>query len=202
MDDKTLKTLGYVIRSIWFIAKIAIVCVVVTALMIVGYIMARDFANVYIITTDGMKLRAGVILGTEDSSDLYKFFSSTYVTNDSEITDSRYNGYLIRDFEYNLKIKSLWCNPWDKSAEVVIEESIPEIDGEKPAASEGGEPELPPEWQRRRFKLTFTNQEDRWLINDISVMEYMEPEPTPTDEPEISPTPEGMTPTPTATSEG
>ena len=201
MDDKSLKTLGYVLRSVWYVAKIAIAVVVVLALMIVGYIMARDFANVYIITTDGMKLRAGVIMGTEDSSDLYKFFSGTFVTNDEELTSLKYDEYLIRDFEYSLKVKSLWCNPWAKTAEVTVIESIPEIDGEKPALNEDEEPVPPPEWQRRRFKLTFINQDDRWLINDIYVMEYLEPEPTPTDEPEITATPEGMTPTP-APSEG
>ena len=196
MDDKELKTLGYIIRSVWFVAKIVIAAVLVVALMIVGYIMARDFANVYIITTDGMKLRAGVIMGTEDSSDLYKFFSGTFVTNDSELSGTKYDEYLIRDFEYNLKVKSLWCKPWEKTAEVTVIESIPEIDGEKPAVTEGEEPVPPPEWPRRLFKLTFINQDDRWLINDIHVMEYLEPEPTPTDEPEITATPVGMTPSP------
>ncbi len=197
MNDKTLKTAGYIIRSIWFLAKIVIVCVIVIALMIVGYIMARDIANVYIITTDGMKLRAGVVLGLEDSSDLYKFFSGSFVTNDTELNSSKYDDYLIRDFDYNLKIKSLWCNPWNKTAEVVVVEAIPSIDGEKTLKGEDEEATPVPEWSRKRFKISFINQDDRWLINEINIMEYLEPEPTPTDEPEITPTPEGMTPTPT-----
>ena len=177
-------------------AKIVLAAVVIAALMIVGYIMGRDIANVYIITTDGMKLRAGVVLELEDSSDLYKFFSSSFISGDAELNSSKYDEYLIRDFDYNLKIKSLWCNPWAKTAEVIVVESIPDIDGEKPAVNEDDEPSPPPEWPRREFKLTFINQEDKWLINELYVREYLEPEPTPTDEPEISPTPEGMTPTP------
>jgi len=196
MEDKTLKTAGYIIRSIWFVAKIVIITFVVAALMIVGYIMARDIANVYIITTDGMKLRAGVALGVEDSSDLYKFFSGAFVTNDSELSNSKYDGYLIRDFDYNIQLKSLWCNPWKKTAEVTIIESMPDIDGEKPTVTEDEKPEAPPAWPRREFKLIFINQDDRWLINEILIKEYLEPESTPTDEPELSPTPEGMTPTP------
>ena len=179
MNDKTLKTLGLIIRSIWFVAKIAIICVIVSALMIVGYIMARDIANVYIITTDGMKLRAGVVLGLEDSSDLYKFFSGSLVTSDVELNSSKYDDYLMRDYDYNLKIKSLWCNPWGKTAEVVVVESIPEIDGEKPATTENEEIIAPPEWPRRMFKINFINQDDRWLINEITIMEYLDPEPTP-----------------------
>ena len=196
MNDKILKTLGYIVRSIWFVAKIAIVGVVVVALMIAGYILARDMANVYIITTDGMNLRAGVILGTHDSSDLYKFFSGPQVTGDSELNNTKYDEYLIRDYEYKLTIKSLWCNPWEKTAEVVLIESIPDIDGEKPATNEDEKPTPPPPWSRRMLKLVFENIDDKWLINTITVTEHLDPEPTPTDEPEITPTPEGMTPTP------
>lgn len=196
MDDKTLKIVGYVARSVWFIVKITLVCVIVISLMAVGYIVARDCANVYIITTDGMKVRAGVVLGTQDSSELYKYFSGTLVTGDGELNNSRYDEYLIRGFEYKLKIKSLWCNPWDKTAEVVVVESIPDIDGEKPANNEDEKPKPPPTWARREFKLSFVNTEDKWLINTITVREYLEPEPTPTDEPEVTPTPEGMTATP------
>ena len=150
----------------------------------------------YIITTDGMKLRAGVAMGLEDSSDLYKYFSGSFVTADTELTNGKYDGYLIRDFDYKLKVKSLWCNPWEKTANVVIVESIPVIDGEKTLVAEGETPDPPPEWPRRELKLSFVNQDDRWLVNEISIREYLAPEPTPTDEPEISPTPEGMTPTP------
>lgn len=196
MDEKTLKIVGYIFRSIWFVAKIALVCIVVAVLMIVGYIMTRDIANVYIITTDGMKLRAGVVLGTQDSSELYKYFSSTHITGDSELNNSKYDDYLIRDYEYKLKIKSLWCKPWEGTAEVVIIESIPNIDGVKPATNEDEKPIPPPPWPRREFKLTFINSEEKWLINEIIIREYLEPEPTPTDEPEITPTPEGMTATP------
>ena len=196
MNEKTFETVGYIVRSVWFIARIILACIFTAAFMIVGYVMAKDMANVYIITTDGMDLRAGVILKTEDSSDLYKYFTGAFVASDIELTNSRYDEYLIRDYKYNLRIKSLWCNPWEGTADVIVIESIPEIDGEKPAINEDDEATPPPEWPRREFKLSFIFSEDRWLINDITVLEHLEPEPTPTDEPEITPTPEGMTPTP------
>ncbi len=196
MNDKAYKIAGYIFRSLGFLAKKAVAVVLVISLMVVGYIIARDYANVYIITTDGMMMRAGVILGTEDSSQLFKFFSGTFVTSDDEFNNSRYNDYLIRDFEYNLKIKSLWCNPWNGTADVEVIESIPDIDGEKPTQNEDEKAVKPPDWQRRRFKLTFINTEGKWLINSITVIEHLEPEPAPTDEAEVTPTPQGMTPTP------
>lgn len=197
MNEKTLKIAGYIVRSIWFITRIILACVIVVSLMIVGYTIAKDAANVYIITTDGMKVRAGVVLINQDSSELYKYFSGSFVTNDEELNNSRYEDFVIRDFEYKLKVKSLWCNPWNGTADVMVVESIPDIDGEKPATpGENEKPLPPPEWPRREFKLTFINTEDKWLIDSITILEHLEPEPTPTDEPEISPTPEGMTPTP------
>ncbi|MCK5130501.1 MAG: hypothetical protein KAQ68_11650 [Clostridiales bacterium] len=197
MNEKTYKILGYVARSVWFITRIVVACVVIVALMIVGYVIARDSANVYIIATEGMDLRAGVILKTEkDSSDLYKYFSGTFVTNDTEQKSSRYDEYFIRDYEYNLIIKSLWCNPWEGTADVVVIESIPVIDGEKPARNEEDKAESPPEWPRREFRISLIYENDKWLIHEITILEHLEPASTPTDEPEISPTPEGMTPTP------
>jgi hypothetical protein len=196
MNEKTLKIAGYIARSIWFITKIILVCVIVISLMVVGYTVARDSANVYIITTDGMKVRAGVVLGTQDSTELYKYFTGTFVTSDDELNNSRYEEFLIRDFKYKLKIKSLWCNPWNGTADVVVIESIPDIDGEKPASAENEKPLPPPAWPRREFKLSFINLDDKWVIDSMTILDHLEPEPTPTDEPEISPTPEGMTPTP------
>ena len=38
MNEKNLKTLGFVLRSIWYILKIAIAGLVVVSLMIVGFI--------------------------------------------------------------------------------------------------------------------------------------------------------------------
>lgn len=199
MNDKTLKTVGYILRGIWFFLKITIVIIAVISLMAAGYIVARDIANVYIITTDGMKLRAGVALGTEDSGDLYKFFSGTFVGNDTELTNGKYDGYVIRDFEYNLKLKSLWCNPWRKTAEVTIIETVKSINGVSNNTQEGDKAVEIPEWPRRELKISFINLEEKWLINDIVVREYLEPESTPTDEPEIISTPEGMTLTPSST---
>ncbi len=196
MNDKTLKTVGYILRGIWFFLKITIIIIAVISLMAAGYIVSRDIANVYIITTDGMKLRAGVALGTEDSGDLYKFFSGTFVANDAELSNGKYDNYVIRDFEYKIKLKSLWCNPWRKTAEVTFVENVKNISGVSSNTQEGDEEVEIPEWPRRELKISFINIEDKWLINDIVVREYLEPEPTPTDEPEISSFAEGMTPTP------
>jgi hypothetical protein len=196
MNEKTLKIVGYIARSIWFIVKIMLVCVVVISLMVVGYTIARDSANVYIIATDGMKVRAGVVIADEDSAQLYKYFTGTFVADDAELNNSRYEDYLIRDFEYKIKVKSLWCNPWDGTAEIVVDEAIPDIDGEKPASNDNEKPLPPPEWPRREFKLSLVNTDDKWLIDSITILDHLDPEPTPTDEPEISPTPEGMTPSP------
>jgi hypothetical protein len=196
MDDKTLKIAGHILRGIWFFAKIAIAILVVISLMAVGYIVARDVANVYIITTDGMKLRAGVALGTQDSSDLYKFFSGTSVADDDELKNGKYDEFVIRDFEYKLKVKSLWCNPWRKTAEVIVVESVVNIEGKSSSTAEEEEEVVIPEWPRREFKLSFINLDDKWLINEITVREYLDPEPTPTDEPEISTANEGVTPAP------
>ena len=194
-------TLLYVLRLLWFILRTVLIVVLVISLAFVVFVMARDTANAYIITTEGLEARAEVILQQSDSSELYKYFTNNFITNDGEITNNNYLDFTIKNYDYELKIESLWCRPWKKTCQFTVVETIPNIVGEKQTESEGENAKsiAPPAWPRRRYRVTCVQQEDAWLIDQIEVVESLPPKATPTKEPEITPTPEGMTPTPAPT---
>ena len=192
-----LNTLLHILRLLWFILKVTVVIVLVISLAIFAFFIARDSANVYVIITDGMKERADVLLQQEEFDELYKYYSQSYINHDASIKKEEYQGYLIRDYDYKLQVESLWCRPFQDSADVVVVESVTNIDGERPAQEDGQESIPPPEWPRRRYRVTCVQQENAWLIDSIEVIESLPPAATPTEQPEITPLPEGVTPAPT-----
>lgn len=191
-----MKALFYGLRFIWFAAKYVLIVLLITAILVIGYIMIRDTANVYVIVSEGMEMRASTIFKISNQSELFKYFSGTYLSKDTDITSNTYEGFLIRDFDYDLKIKSLWCDPWEKTATVELIESIPHVNGEYPTTTEGEVPKPLPQRARHRYRIDLISIEGRWLINGVTLLENMSPAPTKTQEPVLTPTPEGMTPTP------
>lgn len=189
----------YLIRLLWYILKYTVVAMLVIALFIVGFFVARDTTNVYVITTEGMELRASTILNVSDPNGLYKYFSSNYLAQDNALNTTIYDEFIIRDFKYKLKIETIWASPWEQKAYVQAIENLPEIDGEYPVKEDDETPKILPSWQRARYSIVLVNVEGSWLIDDVIELEQLEPVSTPTDEPEITPNPEGITPNPTPT---
>lgn len=188
-------TLIYIGRLLWFILRYTVVILFVVALMVIGFHVVKDTTNVYIIVSEGMEERASVILNLSEPNELFKYFEGNYLAGDEELGTSLYDEFFIRGFKYDLEVKSIWCNPWDLTADVEIVESIPVINGEYPAQDDE-EPKELPAWPRRRYAIRLVNRDGAWLIEQVNTVEDLPPMATPTDEPEITPTPEGMTPSP------
>jgi len=184
-----LKALPIVLRFIWFILRLILAVTAVISLSVVGFMMARDSVNVYIIASEGMEQRAAAILGQKNSAELSKYFAAAYLPQDQGLTQNIYTGFIIRDFEYKYKLESMLVNPWGQTAQLTVVESIPEIEGERPSASEGIPDEAPPAWQRRRYQVNMQKMDGAWLITELIVLENLEPEPTPTPLPSPSESP-------------
>ena len=139
--------------------------------MIAGFFAAKDTANVYIIVTEGMEARAGIILNLEQLSELDKYFIEDYAATDFELATNTYDDFFIRGFEYKLKIQSRWANPWKNSAYVKAVETVPEIDGEYPVENEDEiAPEMPA-WQSNSYVITLIKVDNAWYISQVVKME-------------------------------
>jgi len=188
----------YALRMLWYIVKLALVVLLMVGVLVVAFFTAMDSANVYIITSSGLEARAAVQLGIDAADELNSFYSAAFLFDSENYTNSAYDGCVIRDYKYDLKITSLWCQPWSGTATVSVVEDVPQIDGDMitdEKDEDGNTITLDaPQWQRMSYTVKLVKSDSRWVINEITEQVELEPAPTPTDEPEIT-----VGPTPTAT---
>lgn len=64
----------YLRRLVWYIASRLLVITLVLGLMVTGFYYAMNVTNINVVLKDGMARRAQVIMMTEDSSELTKYF--------------------------------------------------------------------------------------------------------------------------------
>ena len=62
----------YFRRLVWFIATRLIILCVILGMLLCGFFMALNMANVYVVLDEGMQKRAEVILTREDAEELNK----------------------------------------------------------------------------------------------------------------------------------
>ena len=176
--DRTI----YLLKFFWYILKYVFIGLFVAAILIVGFFVAKDTANVYIIVTEGMEVRAGTILNLTQLEEVDKYFVEGYASTDYELLTNKYDDFFIRDFEYKLKIESIWANPWENTAYVKGVEIVPEIDGEYPVENEDEVPLVMPKWQSGRYAVSLVKIEDAWHIKQVirleDVADDVESEPT------------------------
>ncbi len=89
---------------------------------------------------------------------------------DADVTSSRYDEFIIRDFDHEVKVRSLWVYPWDNIAYLKITEAVHDIDGEYPKSDEETEDITMPEWNNSIYNVTLIrNPEDgSWHISELS----------------------------------
>jgi len=165
--DRTI----YLLKFFWYILKYLIIGLFIGAIMIVGFFVARDSANVYIIVTEGMEVRAGNVLNINQLSEVDNYFVENYAANDFELATNKYDEFFIRDFDYKLKIESLWANPWEDTAFVKAVETVPDIDGEYPVESDDEVPLVLPEWQSARYAISLVRIDGAWHIQQVVKLE-------------------------------
>lgn len=159
----------YIRKMIWFIAtRLVIVCVLV-AMLVCGFFMCLDIANIYIILDEGLEKRVEVILTRDDAEELNKYFHYDFLTNDPALTGafdgtSAYDDYTITDFDYEMNIERLWTWPWDDYATCTVTEQVPSITG-KVISSRASEASWEvPAWQGGRYNLTLVKENGLWKI--------------------------------------
>ena len=180
----------YLRRFLWFFATRLMLLTLIVALLIVGFYMAMNSANIYVLLTDGLTERAEVIIDGAESTQLGDFFEQSYLQSDQQLIDagnglSVYENYKITSYNHSVSLNWMWSWPWSNAAQAEITETVFEIEG-KPLASaadkvnSGELTSYPPHWQGGRYRVQLIKAEGRWRINQIMLLEsIVEPDPTP-----------------------
>ncbi len=170
-------------RLLSFIAARMLVLTVVIALLVMSFYLAMNTANIWVLITDGLDARAGVVLMKGDASQLDAYFRQEFLAQDPTLQvglsdQSPYRDYEIRGYDHRVRMISVWSWPWEDVARAEIVESIEAIDGtilssrREAALAEGGEARLsPPQWATARYRVTMVRTAGRWKISNLQMIE-------------------------------
>ena len=187
----------YLRRFLWFFATRLMLLTLIAALLIVGFYMAMNTSNIYVLLTAGLRERTSVLIDGSDSAQLGDYFEQSYLQSDQLLCDAQnglsvYENYKITSYDHNVSLNWMWSWPWSDMAQAEITETVLEIEG-KPLASaadrvtSGELTSYPPHWQGGRYRVQLIKANGQWRISQIMLLEsIVEPDPTPapTAEPE------------------
>ena len=179
----------YIVRTLLLIIMGCIVC-------IAAFLTAERVANLYILTNEGMALRAECILADGAENDLEEYFTLTYLDSDTALADTTYDTYTVSSYNDDLTLQKISVLPWSMTAAVDAVERVSvkgAINASMLEEGDSAENHPVPAWTPKAYKIEFVNADGRWYINGLTVLE---------DNPEISEqgTPDpNMEPIPAAT---
>ena len=159
----------YFRRFTWFIAGRMILICVLLGMVVCGFFMALNGANIYVVLNDGMEKRVDVILTRQQAEELNKYFHADFLIADEALEGalngmSAYSDYNITGFEYNLTIEKLWAWPWDTYANCTVVERVPSISGSVISSRRSEVSERIPRWQGGRYDVTLVKAGGAWKI--------------------------------------
>lgn len=159
----------YLRRLVWFIASRLVLICVLCGMLVCGFYMCLNTANIYVILNDGLEKRAEVILTRQEAEKLNFYFHADFLSTDPALEgafdgSSVYDDYTITDFEYELKIEKLWAWPWDSYATCTVVERIPSITGSVIASRKSEASPTVPGWQGGRYDITLVKDDGAWKI--------------------------------------
>lgn len=166
-------------RFIWFILSRLFLISSLIAIFALTFYYTMNAADIYIVLKDGMAARAQVIMYSEDSVSLNRYFLPAYLERDESLQlklqgKSPYSWYKVRGIDHRLEVKWLWSWPWESNASVDFIEKIPHIDGtilsqyRQVVLQQGDESALyPPRWKAGKYRATLVHENGRWLIKSI-----------------------------------
>ncbi|MBP3429071.1 MAG: hypothetical protein J6M47_12555 [Clostridia bacterium] len=173
-------------RFLTFIASRMFILTILSALFIIAFYLAMNTANCWVLISDGLDARAGVVLMDNDASGLSNYFRDEFLAQDPVLQvglsdTSPYRDYEVRGYDHRIRMVSVWSWPWEDVARAEIIESIPAIDGtirssrREAALAAGGEARLsPPKWATSRYRVTLVRSAGRWKISNLQLIEQIE----------------------------
>ena len=159
----------YFRRLIWFIASRMLLVCVLLGMLVCGFFMAMNGANIYVVLNEGMEKRVDVILTRQQAEELNKYFHADFLIADAALEGalngiSAYSDYNITGFEYDLTIEKLWAWPWDDYANCTVVERVPAITGSVISSRRTDSNQSIPHWQGGRYDITLVKVGGQWKI--------------------------------------
>lgn len=184
-----------VLRFLWYFVSRLLVWALAIGFIVLAFFAAMDYMNVRILTSDGLQVRAAVIIQGEDPTTLSKVFSKGFLEQDTMLNSDKYQDYLVSDFDYEIEIGFALILPWQNTAKLRVTEQVSKIKAEVYTSNEKTETvsETPPAWENAVFDITLARYEDNWRIVGMEQIEVL-PQPTPS--PTATNVPSAATPTP------
>jgi len=183
------KLLGVTIakRSIWHFMRTIFLFVLIILLCVGAFLTAMHVSNLYILTTEGLQMRAECILQEGSLLELGEYFTTYFIENDRALYEGTYDNYTVSGFDYRFEVSGIRVTPWAKEASVVVVERMERMQGSINSsaipADAPKDAEFPlPAWEEGEYRVHYVRLNDRWFISE---MEYLgqapeaKPKPTP-----------------------
>lgn len=204
-ESKEVQRLRVARRSMMYIVRTLLLIIMAAILCIGAFLTAERYSNLYILTSEGMALRAECVLADGARNDLEEYFTLTFLQSDPAMSDTTYSNYTISDYNYDLTIERISVLPWSMSATVIATERISlkgTINADQLGDGQNASDFPLPQWTPKRYKIRFINTNARWYVSELTVLEENPdtdnlgtPDPnespvpaaTPTSKPSVSP---------------
>jgi hypothetical protein len=198
-EPKDVRRLRTARRSMMYIVRTLLLIIMAAILCIGAFMTAERYSNLYILTSEGMALRAECVLADGARNDLEEYFTLTFLENDPAMTDVTYANYTISDYNYDLTIEKISVLPWSMSAIVTATERISlkgNINADQLGEDQNAADYPLPEWTPKRYKIKFINANARWYVSELTLIEenpdtsdFATPDPNMSPIPAATPTP-------------
>ena len=145
-EPKDLQRLRVARRSMLYIVRTLLLIIMAAILCIGAFLTAERYSNLYILTSEGMALRAECVFAD----------------------------YTITDYNYDLTIEKISVLPWSMTATVTATERVTlkgTINADQLGEDQNAADFPLPVWTPKRYKIKFLNANARWYISEISILE-------------------------------
>jgi len=201
-ESRDVRRLRVARRSMMYIVRTLLLVIMAVILCIGAFLTAERYSNLYILTSEGMALRAECVFADGARNDLEEYFTLTFLESDPAMSDATYANYTITDYNYDLAIDRISVLPWSMSATVIATERVSlkgNINADQLSEDQNVADYPLPEWTPKRYKIKFINANARWYVSELTLLEE-NPDTSDlgTPDPNTSPIP-AATPTPKPT---
>lgn len=201
-EPKEIRRLRAARRSMMYVVRTLMLIILAAILCIGAFLTAERYSNLYILTSEGMALRAECVFADGARNDLEEYFTLTFLGNDPAMSDTTYSNYTITDYSYDLTIERISVLPWSMSATVTATERVSlkgNINADQLSEDQNPADYPLPEWTPKRYKIKFINANARWYISELVLIdENPDTSNLGTPDPNMTPIP-AATPTPKPT---